>query len=220
MPADKKTQELIDEILKRIDGLDEGNGSHLAIALSLAALKVLNSKNPPDLSESNKVLIKENYPDATLQDMQDRGLSEEGLATALIMFNHASKIAVDYSPLTNGYADQRKDLKPDSRRADVQQIAEQAFIGILNTGYSPYGAAATMIMTSTIMSKLAKLSPFKLARCLLEAMNHALSPSDINPKSEAELEHEILQSLCERMGISMATAKKYLKAAKARGDIQ
>jgi hypothetical protein len=178
MPSPMKTQELVDEIFKKIEGLADGDRNNLATALSLVTLKVLNEQNPPDLSESNKILIKENYPDATLQDMRERGLSEDGLLKALIIFNHASTIAVDYSPLTNGHDDQRIDLNPDSKRAVAQKIAEDAFSTILKIGYTPYGTAATMIMIATHMARLAKLSPFKLARCLVEAMNDALSPMD------------------------------------------
>lgn len=206
MPADKKTQITVNEISKRIEDLIAGNENHVAIALSLVILKVLNSKYKPDLSKENVALIKGNYPEAIQQDIEERGLSEEGLATILAIFKQTSMIAMDYSPLTNAHAEQEKDLSNPANQHKAQNIAMDAYASIKGLGYSSFGAAATLIMLATVMSLRDGASRYKIARPLLEAYGQIFERNF--GLSQKEIEDAAVEAVCNQMGISKKRSSK------------
>lgn len=213
MPAPKETQQLVDEIFNRIEDLSTGDEEHIAVVLSLVILKLLNKKYPPELSPSNKKLIKENYPDATLQDMKDRGLSNEGLLTAIVVLNTAEQIAIDYSPITNVKSDQNKDFANESSMASSKEVSVKAYSDILSEGVTPFGAAASLVTNAVIQAISNGVEHPKIIRILSEAVSITLKYS--RPTSNGgRSEDEILNALCMQMGISKATAKKYLKMFK------
>lgn len=213
MPAPKETQQLVDEIFNRIEDLSTGDEDRIAVVLSLVILKLLNNKYPLELSTTSKRLIKENYPEATLQDMKDRGLSEEGLLAAVVVFNKAEQIAIDYSPITNVRSDQNKDFANESSMATSKEVSIKAYSDILNEGFSPFGAAASLITNSVIQAISNGVELAKIIRLLSEAVSISLKYG--RPTSSARRsEDEILNALCMQMGISKATAKKYLKMFK------
>lgn len=217
MAGDKKTNDLVNEIYSRISDLSAGNESHVSTALALVIIKVLNSAHKPDLSQENLLLIKENYPPATKKDIEERGLSEEGVMHALALFNHASKIVLDYSPLTNAHAEQKADLSEDGKQHQAQESAMAAYEQIKKLGFSAFGASTTLILVASVLGINDGVSRFKLARPLLEASGKVLDGSARSAKSPEEMkaiEEMAISAVCQQMGISRKEALKYLKAAK------
>jgi len=212
MPASKDTQAIVDEISKRIEDLYIDNEDHVATALSLVVLKVLNSKYKPTLTSENVRLIKENYPKAIPKDIEERGLSEIGLLNLLTIFQHTSIISMDYSPLTNAKAEQDADLSIPGNQHKAQELALHAYESIKGIGYSSFGSATTLIMLATVMALRDGVSPFKISRSLLEAYGRIFKRND--GMSEKEIEKAAIEAVCSRMGISKKEAQKYLKAAK------
>jgi len=213
MPADTKTQEMVDKIYADYGDLIVGNEDHMSIVFSLLSLKVLNSSNKPDISANNKKLILENYPSATLEDIKSRGLDEKGLSTLLIVLNQVLSIAIDYSPLTNAKADQDKDFST-GQQPRAQEIATNAHASIKELGYSSFGSATTMVYSALMMATIDGVTQFHLYRMIIEAMaqipkfHHELTPR------KAPSDSEMINVLCKQMGISKATAKKYLASFK------
>jgi hypothetical protein len=219
MPADKQTQNLVDEISSRIEDLYNGNEDNVSSALGFLILKILNLKYKPVLSEENISLIKGNYPKAIDEDIQERGLSEAGLAQFLAIFQTMSKIAIDYSPLTNCQSDQKNDLSPSTKPTKAQEFAEEAYLNIRNTGFTPFGSATTMIMLGMSAAQAEGVSPFKIARPLVDALGGAFKNASRNSKAAEE---SAITAISQQLGVSRKEAMKYVnsyKEMKSRGEL-
>lgn len=218
MPADKKTQTLVDEISGRIQDLYQGNEDNVVSALSLVALKILNSKYKPILSEHDIELIRSNYPDATDQDINERGLTDPGLVNLLSIFQLTSKIAIDYSPLTNV----QEYIDADSsgtKRIRAQGFAEEAYSKMREIGLSPYGSASTMMFFGTAAAQAEGVSFFKISRSIIEALRGAFENSSRNAKFAEE---DAITAISQQLGISRKAAMKYVenyKQLKAMGKL-
>lgn len=206
MPADKKTQDLVDEISGRIQDLCQGNEDDVASALGLVLLKVLNSKYRPDFSEHDIDLIRSNYPNATDLDIQERGLAEAGVVSLISIFQMASKIAIDYSPLTNvqEYVDADNS---GEKRIKAQEIAAEAYAEMRKIGLSSYGSASTMMFLGTASAQAEGVSFFKIARSMIEALRGIFENSARNAKFSEEA---AITAISQQLGISRKEAMKYV----------
>ncbi|MBI6882356.1 hypothetical protein [Pseudomonas putida] len=213
MPAPKQTEDLVGDIYNRIKDISIGNEDHISVVLALVAIKILNNKYKPDVSPENNRLIIENYPDATIQDIRQRGLSEAGLNTAIAIFNHASKIAIDYSPLTNIKSDQDLDFEDESKVEGSGDIVTKAYSDIKKSGLTSTGTVASLVLNTVIEAKKDGVTHPKIIRVLIEAIGFALE-SGRSKVSEKDIKEKILHELCERMGISKKEAEKYYEAAR------
>lgn len=211
MPAIPEVQKMADEISNRIQDLSRNNEDNASMALSLVIIKLLNGAYPPNLSPGNVALIRGNYPEATQEDIDQRALSKPGLMTALSIFNQASTIVMDYSPLTNCVEEQAIDLADNSKKLKAMSIADKAYDDMIAVGYTPFGAMTTMLSMGLNRSKEDGTPGTKLVRPLIEFMETALRPNEQERQAD---EARMIDLLCKSMGISKAEAKRYIKQAK------
>ena len=200
------------ELTKRIQDLAEADLEGTAIALFDLALTLLTKRYPANLDDTTRTKIKAAYPPATDALMAERATSEGGVAMALAATSSMALIALDYSPQSHASAETKKDSELGVAGKTAAALAAKAFEGALETGISPYGAAATLILSAVLRGRQNGVGGQQLARILMEAVPLTSPPMPL--LTEKEVEAKALKALCEQMGISMSEAKKYLKMAK------
>jgi hypothetical protein len=208
MPAIAELQNLTNEISDRISDLSRGNENMVSMALSLVIIKLLNAAYPPNLSPINVALILENYPEATQEDLDQRALSKPGLMTALVLFQQASAIVMDYSPLTNTTKEREQDVADVEKQYQAMSIANKAYDDMIAIGYTSLGVMTTMTSTGLSRAKDDGAPSLKLARPLIEFMASALEPTDLEKQEDEE---QLIETLCNRLRISKAAARRYIK---------
>lgn len=211
MTADVKIQALVDEIYSRINDLLDGNEDAIVSALSMVALRTLNSKYKPDITDENIKAIRNNYPSATDTAINERGLSRDGLITLLITFQAISKIAIDYSPHTNVKKYLENDSAPKLKHILAQSAAEDAYKKMRDSGLSAYGSATTMLMFGISAAQAEGVSVLEISRPIIESMHAIFENASIFSKIREE------QSIClimNQLGISRKAAMKYAENIK------
>lgn len=215
MTSDFPGQALKNEIARRIEDLAAEDPLMVATMLALNSIEILSTNFPAKLDASAKALVKDNYPDASDRLINQRSLNEQGLQYALGIAANMARIVVDYSPLSNVKNETVQDFSLD-RKAENQiheRIADTYAQNCLN-GYTAFGSAASMILMATKMALSAKVSPIKLMRPLLDAMELTLKEASEGSDSYKEMEEAAVRAVADQLGISIQQARKYLKEFK------
>lgn len=205
-------------ILAKLEPIDEPE--MLAADLLVAIIALLAKAHPPKLDAKAKASIREIYPPATEALIKERALSDSGVAMALAMAHMLGDIAIAYSPTANFRSQVAQDDRlPPGILADFQSKVAKLFAEGVRSGLSLYGVVSVMIGQSTVMAQAEGLHAFQGARPLIECVKILLerSPSSFGPvsaSSQREAEEAAISALCQQMGISRATALKYMKEAK------
>lgn len=211
---DAKTRQRTEEITRRIEDFASTDVEGTACSLIMAALGVLAKKYPADLNDIDRSRIRDNYPDATDAMIAERAMSEEGTYIAIAAGLQMSRIALDYSPLSHCQTEMDKDFKlPDEVTGAASQRLVTAFAEAKSSGFSAFGSATMMILLGVVMAKNSGVPSMKLMRTLSDAMSKVFD-DDGGGISAEEKEDQIIAALCQQMGISRATAKKYVENAK------
>lgn len=193
---------------------------HLAMDLLNVIITLLAKAHPPKIDAKAKASIKEIYPSATDSLIKERALSDSGVAMALAMASMLGDIALSYSPTANFRSQVAQDDRlPPRVLGDFQTKVSKLFAEGVRSGLSLYGVASVMIGQSTVMAQADGLHAFQGARPLIECLDILLerSPSSFGPvsaSSQHDAEEAAISALCQQMGISRATALKYMKEAK------
>lgn len=144
MPASPEIQVLMNEISGRLEDLIDGNESMITMAFSLLIVDLFNRMHPPSLSKNDVTLIKQNCSVITQADIKKRSLSEDGLRSALSLYQMFSAMIMDYSPRTNCQEEVAMDTADVGRLTQAQAIVDKAYADIVSIGYSALGAAASL----------------------------------------------------------------------------
>lgn len=204
------------QIKTRLADLIQQAPEQTALALVMTALSIFADIYPPTLSAKELKKIRDNYPSATNDLIQERAMAQAGVVMAVATACEMARIAIDYSPLSHMKPDMEHDiaLGVKSREAVAVRL-EQTYKDVLGQGLSPFGASVTTILHAVVMGKKHGASGFALIRSLLDAVTLALD--GVPMRSEAEFESAALDALSEQLGVSRETAKKYLAMAKRVG---
>lgn len=201
-------------IAKRIEDLVALDANGTAISLIPVALGILAKHYPPDLDDDARHCIRDNYPDATDALIAERAMSQEGVTLAIVAGTEMARIALDYSPLSHTKPEMDRDFQlPGETMRPITQMLVNAFDSAEEAGMSSFGVATTMILLAVVKAKEKGVVGLKLIRPLLDAISKAID-GPMKPLSEKEVEEVAIAALCEQMGISRTTAKKYVAMAK------
>lgn len=179
------------------------------------AVAALAKRFPPQLSAADRRAIKENYPDATDDRIEERAMGEEGVMVALAAAEMMARIAVDYTASSAIKQDMAKDDEVASTVGSRLQMSlfESMEVAVAS-GMTPFGAMATAVLIGAHFGKVKGLAPAKVVRPLLDGISFAIQ--DGPQRSAAEDEERAISHLMRVMAISRAQAKRYLKMAIAR----
>jgi len=214
MEGNEKSTALQDQITERIDDLAKLEPDATAVSLVMVALRILARQYPPDLDDVGRERIRDNYPSATDALIAERSIGQEGVILAVLMGTEMARIAMDYSPLSHTKQEMDRDFQlPDSTMRSLTTSLLAAFDKGTAAGISSFGVATTMILLGVVKAKEEGVSGLKLMRPLLDAISKAMDGSGA-PPTEREIEEFAIAALCEQMGISRTTAKKYVAMAK------
>lgn len=202
-----------DEILARLDDLIAEDPDHAAVMLLNTIIALVAKAHPGKPSAAARRKIVENYPSATASLINERAMSPVGVAMSVSGALLLAKIALDYSPLSHvkPLTDADWSLPAEIQRG-VQTSIQRTFDAGVAAGMSPFGVAATMILTATLSAQRRGVAKEQVARPLLDALTMSFEEGPL--QSTAEMDEEVLAALSAQMGISRATAKKYLAQAK------
>lgn len=200
-------------ISERIEDLALRDAEGTAISLVLVALEILARQYPAKLDDKDRLCIRDNYPSATDQLIDERAMSERGVLTAIASATEMARIAIDYSPLSHTKPTMDLDIQLSQENLmSVRQALNTGFDRAEEEGLSPFGVATTMILLAVVKAQRKGVTGLKLVRPLLDAISLALRTTE-KPPSKAAEEYAI-SALCKQMGISRAAAKQYLEMAK------
>lgn len=178
MPASPEMQVLMNEISGRLEDLIDGNESMMTMAFSLLIVDLFNRMHPPSLSKNDVTLIKQNCSVITQADIKKRSLSEDGLRSALSLYQMFSAMIMDYSPLTNCQEEVAMDTADVGRLTQAQAIVDKAYADIVSIGYSTLGAAASLAVIGVETAVEQGASGLKLARIVNEVMKTCIDASE------------------------------------------
>lgn len=214
MAENQTSTELQDLIGERIDDLVKLAPDATAVSLVMVALRILAGQYPPDLDDVGRGRIRDNYPSATDELIAERSISQEGVILAVLMGTEMARIAVDYTPLSHTKPEMDCDFQlPDDTMRSLTASLLSTFDKGTAAGVSPFGVATTMILLGVVKAKEQGVTGLKLMRPLLDAISKALDGGAATPTAQ-EVEELAIEALCEQMGISRTTAKKYVAIAK------
>lgn len=180
MPANLELQDLMSQISVRLEDMIDGNESMMTMAFSLLIVDLFNRMHPPSLSKKDVALIKQNCSVITQADIKKRSLSEDGLRSALSLYQMFSAMIMDYSPLTNCQEEVAMDTADVDRLTQAQAIVDKAYADIVNLGYSTLGAASSLAVIGIETAVKDGASGLKLARIINELMGTCIKiPSKI-----------------------------------------
>lgn len=215
MTSDFPGQATKNEISNRIKDLVEQEPLMVATVLALNSLEILATKFPAKLDSKAIALIKNNYPEATDKLMAERSLDEKGQLYAIGIAANMARITVDYSPLSNVKKETEQDFSlPPQAEKQINERTVDAFTQNIMSGYTAFGSAASMILIATKMALASEVSPLKLMRPLLDAIELTIKDASESSFSMKDAEEEAVKAVAEQLGISIAQARKYLKKFK------
>lgn len=215
MTSDFPGQATKNEISSRIKDLVDQDPMMVATMLALNSLEILATEFPAKLDSKAIALIKNNYPHATDTLMAERSLDEKGQLYAIGIAANMARITVDYSPLSNVKKETDQDfaVSPQVEKR-IHERTVDAYTQNIMSGYTPFGAAASMILIATKMALSAEVSPLKLMRPLLDAIELTMKDASESSFSMKEAEEEAVKAVAAQLGISIAQARKYLNKFK------
>lgn len=211
---------LKNEILRRLDGIESfegvgGDFDKVATALCTVAVELLAGSNKPELSDVDKRLILENYPAATEDLMSQRSMTDLGVVKTVVIASTMARIATEYNPSSNIKAIMDRDLElPEESRASVQDLIQNTLVKSEGSGLSIFGIVTMMILIGSQYALTKGVNRFQLSRTILDALSMCYGV--VEQPTPEELESQLLDHLCEQMGISKKEAKKYMALAKSR----
>ncbi|WP_199033287.1 hypothetical protein [Ralstonia sp. ASV6] len=197
---------------KRLQDLLESNPQETANDLVGLAVSVLAQQFPRKLKAGDKQAIRENYSRATDALIEERATSTLGLASVLAVLLGAGRMMVDYHPDSSW----KRDLHHDDAFKNVFQgqlmpRLRHAFDEAVKAGASPLGTATTMMLVGVKLGLDSGVHWSAMARPLFDASELLLGGVQLSPEA---LERAAEDLIMQQMGISRATAKQYVKAAK------
>lgn len=164
------------EILSCTAGISGFEPRDIGIGMLLAALEIFAKSYPAKLSSLERGLIKENYPDATRELINERAMSNEGTMLCISALICAAQIPMDYSPHSNVKADVDFDMDlPQGLIEQSQLVVADVYQQLVELGLSPFGTATLMISLGSSMAKLDGVNGLQLLRPLLETADTSLT---------------------------------------------
>lgn len=208
------SEPLAGEILDRIKDIVEEDANEAGVALMLASLRVFSRNYPRKLDAQAKRKIKENYPSATPELMSLRAMADEGVQYVVATARQVARIAIDYNPNSHTKSIQDADMALGEKtlKAANKQISD-TFDVVHSSGMSAFGTAATMILLSIVKAQSTGVNNYQLIKVLLDGLGQALGAPSDNAGTGFD-EEAAVAFIANQMGISMASARKYVKEAK------
>lgn len=177
-----------------------------------AVLAALAKRFPPQLSAKDRKAIKENYPEATDDLIEERAMNDDGVMVVLVASELMARIGVDYSASSAFKQDMAKDDEVASTAGKrLQMSLSKSLQEAVDAGMTPFGAMTTSVLMGALFGRTAGLAPAKISRALLDGMKMAVEGGP--RRSQAEVEEAAIQGLMKLMGISRTEAKRYAKMA-------
>ncbi|MBM5459043.1 hypothetical protein H8F21_15855 [Pseudomonas sp. P66] len=202
---------LATEIISRIEDLWVSTPDDTAIALIHAGMQLLARNHPAKLTGEDKQRIKENYPQATVELMSKRSMTDTGVVMSVFAALTHARIAIDYNPASHVKSIKDLDFEHEDQLGEVNAIIMSAYDSALGKGISAFGVTAIMVLIAVVRGLQAGVHPYQITRPLLDGLDKAIS-SPGGPKPIDE--NMILETLMRQMGISRQTAKQYMELAK------
>lgn len=211
--SDEQRKERIDFIITQLDDLISADPVHAAIDIASALLPILRKRYPASSSKASLSAIREIYPDATDASIEERALSDMGVAQLLQILNQVGAIALDYCPSSDVRPNMERDKRAalDGKARVASAYAEVAFDKGVEDGMTPMGVMATMAHTARRKGEEAGVPPLQAARVLNEVFGMALR-QDV--RSEREQDEDKAQMLAQQMHVTIATARKWVREFK------
>lgn len=166
-------------------------------------------RSPPDAANAERLM---QHPSVSADSLSRYALSDEGIGQILGVLALAGLKYLDHQPSAHVAdlvtADEKVDL------AAFQASAGQAVSAVLsqaeNSGVSPYGALSILLLKTVFAGKKLGLSPAAISRILLDIVTIVHRPPAPPPAMD---DAAIAAALAKQLGVSVATARKYMRGA-------
>jgi hypothetical protein len=202
-------------ILERVQDL--ASEENLALALIETGFDMIAADHlPAKLSAADRAAIRDNYADATREQIATRSVTEAGLVDAVCVAESLARVYIDYSPLSHWKADQRQDQELDAGMAEEAASLVKAMHGRWEAaGVSRFGVCCVLILSSAREALRRDLAWPKVVRILLDAIQTSYQHPAKAGAGPGLSEDESMHVLMEMTGISKAQARRYMAVAKA-----
>lgn len=98
---------------------------------------------------------------------------------------------------------------------EISTDADAVFEKGLAAGMSPFGVAATIILQTLAKARASGVNGWQCGRLAIESVEHAIGRQPPNSEMpDKQTEEQAISHLMELLGVSKATAKKYVATAK------
>ena len=201
------------KILERLKDLPDNDV--LPIDLMTTAIALVARRYPATLTAANKRAILENYSDATEACIAERAMAPKGVSEAIALGHALIGITLDYCADSNVTDQFTRDQARESSINHEQLIdmSDQLYRCMKNSGLSEFGVLASRVMYACEDALNGQLNRYQVCRALNDAISMVYS-GKLDPPEKVRA--AAVEEFARRMGITVATAKRYLRDSKKK----
>lgn len=203
----------LDDVFKeRLGDLLDGTLESANTLARLAYLQVA-AACPGNPSKAERERIKQDSTHPSDADIDMRSLSSHGMGMMVSLCACLLNEMVAHSAPSYA-ADKESNDKalPESTFLDFRQQIETACLEGVKSGITPYGAAATALNQVMYFALHHGVHPYQMARPLKYCLKITIEEADDHRNTPSR--EQLVGELAARMGVTKATAKKYLRENK------
>ncbi|MDF0543833.1 hypothetical protein PX699_15885 [Sphingobium sp. H39-3-25] len=166
-------------------------------------------RSAPDTADAERLM---QHPSVTEDSVSRYALTDEGIGQILGVLSLAGLKYLDHQTSAHVAdrvaADEKADLA--AFQASAGQTVNSAFAQAESSGVSSYGALSILLLKAVFAGKKHGLSPAAISRILLDIITIVHRPPAPPPVMD---DATIAAALAKQLGVSVATARKYMRGA-------